>query len=174
MTLSLIHLRRGYQHMDNTTGRPNLNVSLDDLIKANRKPRNSDRRERDSTRPERRGRNSYRVERSPRRHHNRRRSPPPHLHRRSSGIKLVVSNLHYDVSRDDLKALFEEIGPVLRVYMHYDRAGRSNGVAEVTFARMEDARVAQERYHNMPLDGYPMQIETQTAPLRSEYDMALD
>lgn len=73
-----------------------------------------------------------------------------------------------------MKALFETIGPVLRIYLHYDRAGRSNGVAEITYERGEDARIAQERFHNMPLDGLPMQIDMQTAPLRSDYDMALD
>lgn len=87
--------------------------------------------------------------------------------RQPSHCRLIITNLHYEVSREDLRALFESIGPVIRIYMHYDRAGRSNGKAEVTFERGDDARVALERFHQMPLDGLPMHIEMQTGPLQS-------
>lgn len=43
--------------------------------------------------------------------------------------------------------------------MYYDRAGRSNGSAQVAFFNRRDALVASDRFHHMPLDGHPMQID---------------
>lgn len=43
--------------------------------------------------------------------------------------------------------------------MQYDRAGRSNGIANVIFTNKRDAMLSADRFHHVPLDGYPMQIE---------------
>lgn len=163
--------------MDDHKRRPNLDLSLDDLIKANKQERREYRRpSRKSSPPARhsRPRDSHRVSKPERSHGDHRRQVRSG-HSRNTHYRLMVTNLHYEVTREDLKSLFETVGPVQRVYMHYDRAGRSHGKAEISFARMDDARVAQERFHNVPLDGIPMQIELQTAPLRAEYnDMVVD
>ncbi|KAI4384477.1 hypothetical protein MLD38_002627 [Melastoma candidum] len=75
------------------------------------------------------------------------------------GTKLYVSNLDYDVSNEDIKLLFSDVGALKRYGIHCDRAGRSMGTAEVVFFRREDAVAAIRRYDNSRLDGKPLKIE---------------
>ncbi|KAI8050584.1 hypothetical protein BDF22DRAFT_695709 [Syncephalis plumigaleata] len=76
----------------------------------------------------------------------------------NNNTRITVTNLHYDVSRDDLNELFSQVGTVKRVYMHYDKADRSTGVADITFNDADSARRAIERYDKVPLDNQPMHI----------------
>lgn len=76
-----------------------------------------------------------------------------------TGTKLYISNLDYGVSNEDLKELFLEVGNVKRYGVHYDRSGRSKGTAEIVFSRRQDAVTALKRYNNVQLDGKPMKIE---------------
>uniref|UniRef100_A0ACD5XU25 Uncharacterized protein n=1 Tax=Avena sativa TaxID=4498 RepID=A0ACD5XU25_AVESA len=73
--------------------------------------------------------------------------------------KLYISNLDYNVSNEDIKELFSEVGDVERYSINYDKSGRSKGTAEVVFARRSDALAALKRYNNVQLDGKPMKIE---------------
>nr|GLL33788.1 THO complex subunit 4A-like [Ipomoea trifida] len=76
-----------------------------------------------------------------------------------TGTKLYISNLEYSVSNEDVKELFSEVGDLKRYAIHYDRSGRSKGTAEVVFSRRQDALAAVKRYNNVQLDGKAMQIE---------------
>ena len=42
--------------------------------------------------------------------------------------------------------------------LHYDRAGRSLGTAEVEYGSREEAVNAMKKYNNVLLDGQPMEI----------------
>ncbi|KAK4779761.1 hypothetical protein SAY87_015867 [Trapa incisa] len=76
-----------------------------------------------------------------------------------TGTKLYISNLEYGVSNEDIKELFAEVGDIKRYSIHYDRSGRSKGTAEVVFSQRVDAIAAVKRYNNVQLDGKPMKIE---------------
>ncbi|EGD83489.1 hypothetical protein PTSG_04097 [Salpingoeca rosetta] len=72
--------------------------------------------------------------------------------------KLLVENLDYGVTESDIEQLFGAIGQLVDYSIHYDRAGRSLGVAEVEFARSKDAAAAVEEYNGRYLDTKPMKV----------------
>lgn len=76
-----------------------------------------------------------------------------------AGTKLYISNLDYGVTNEDIKVLFSDVGELKRYSIHYDRSGRSKGTAEVVYIRQPDAVAAMKRYNNVQLDGKPMKLE---------------
>ncbi|KAJ0470618.1 putative RNA recognition motif domain, nucleotide-binding alpha-beta plait domain superfamily [Helianthus annuus] len=76
-----------------------------------------------------------------------------------AGTRLYISNLDYEVTNEDIKVLFSDVGELKRYAIHYDRGGRSKGTAEVVYMRQSDAVAAMKKYNNLQLDGKPMRLE---------------
>jgi len=73
--------------------------------------------------------------------------------------KLLISNLHYEVTTQDLSSIFGVIGtlasePVIR----YDRSGRSTGVAIINFTTAGEAIRAKGQLDGVLAKGKPMTI----------------
>ncbi|KAG9284815.1 hypothetical protein G9A89_003738 [Geosiphon pyriformis] len=88
----------------------------------------------------------------------------PNLSAATEG-KILVSNLAYKVTENDLWELFTSmIGPVRQVNLNFDQNGRSKGTASVVFNRRTDAVKAVEKFRNTTLDGRDIKIEFVVAP----------
>ena len=72
--------------------------------------------------------------------------------------KINISNLHFKVTDNDMKELFDEFGHVIRAVVNYNKNGQSLGTAVVSFNNKSSAFAAQNKYHGVPLDFRPMHI----------------
>ncbi|KAF3360528.1 Proteasome component C1 [Verticillium dahliae VDG1] len=107
-----------------------------------------------------------------------RRESPGHLDPTSS--KLKVENLHYELTTEELEGLFNRIGPVVRLNLRYDRAGRSEGVAYVTYEHPDDARQAIREFDGANANGQPIRLsivpngrDSRTRGGRNPFDTAV-
>ncbi|CAI7603532.1 unnamed protein product [Penicillium glandicola] len=82
----------------------------------------------------------------------------PDSDRSSTLTKVRVDNLHYDITETDLEDLFGRIGPVSELTVSYDRAGRSEGVAYITYARLKDAHTSIQEYDGANAKGQPIRL----------------
>ncbi|KAG9309583.1 hypothetical protein JVU11DRAFT_10564 [Chiua virens] len=81
--------------------------------------------------------------------------------------KLVVSNLHYEITPKDLVSIFGQIGTLVREpAIRYDRSGRSSGVAFITYEKSAEAIRAKKEFEGKLAKGQPMEIAFDTAPPR--------
>ncbi|KAF3480084.1 RNA binding domain-containing protein [Arthroderma uncinatum] len=81
----------------------------------------------------------------------------------SRGSKVRVNNIHYDLTQEDLEELFTRIGPVNSVSLLYDRAGRSEGIAFVTYKRLSDAQTAIQEFDGANAKGQPIRLSLVTS-----------
>ncbi|KAG1823352.1 uncharacterized protein BJ212DRAFT_674273 [Suillus subaureus] len=85
-----------------------------------------------------------------------------------SATKLIVSNLHYEITPKDLVSIFGQIGTLVREpLIRYDRSGRSSGVAVVSFETPLQATRAKRQFDGKLAKGQPMEIAFDTTPLRT-------
>ncbi|KZT25760.1 hypothetical protein NEOLEDRAFT_1156169 [Neolentinus lepideus HHB14362 ss-1] len=79
--------------------------------------------------------------------------------------KLLVSNLHYEITPKDLNAIFGQIGTLVREpIIKYDRSGRSTGVAIIHYETAEEAKRAKTQFEGVLAKGQEMSITYDTAP----------
>ncbi|TFK49118.1 hypothetical protein OE88DRAFT_1646687 [Heliocybe sulcata] len=80
-------------------------------------------------------------------------------------VKLLVSNLHYEITPKDLIAIFGRIGTLVREpIIKYDRSGRSTGVAIIHYETAEEAARAKKQFEGVLAKGQEMTIVYDTAP----------
>ncbi|KAG9236916.1 hypothetical protein BJ875DRAFT_455239 [Amylocarpus encephaloides] len=72
--------------------------------------------------------------------------------------RLKVENLHYDLTEEDLDDLFHRIGPVSKLSLVFDRAGRSEGIAYVTYESPADAKLAIREFDGANAKGQPIRL----------------
>jgi len=90
--------------------------------------------------------------------------------------KLKIENVHYDLTEEDLDDLFNRIGPVEKLVLTYDRAGRSNGIAFVTYERAIHAKQAIREFDGANANGQPIRlslVSNHTAKPRNPFDTAV-
>ena len=81
------------------------------------------------------------------------RPPPPGTPGFSSGLQVVVHNLPWDCTKQELKAAFSDIGPIERADVVFDSQGRSRGFGVVRFPDRDSAELAVERMNNKTIGG---------------------
>jgi RNA recognition motif. (a.k.a. RRM, RBD, or RNP domain)/C-terminal duplication domain of Friend of PRMT1 len=82
----------------------------------------------------------------------------------ASGTSVTIQKLNKDILPSDISELCVTIGEVKSVNMQYDSAGQSTGRADVTFSKRSDAVSCVQRFHNVALDGTPMQVQLTGEP----------
>eukprot|EP00111_Clytia_hemisphaerica_P005879 TCONS_00017041-protein len=77
-------------------------------------------------------------------------------HQNSLPAKIVISNLHQNVTHDDIKELFGAVGALREARL------KNLGTAEVVYESAEDAFAAYNKYNTRNLDGQPMILKITT------------
>ena len=73
--------------------------------------------------------------------------------------KVFVGNLDFATTREEVEALFAEVGPIVDVFLPPDRAtGRPRGFAFVEFETAEAAEQAIERFDGHELRGRQLRV----------------
>ncbi|KAJ9059143.1 RNA-binding RNA annealing protein [Entomophthora muscae] len=138
-----------------------LDLSLDDIIKSRPKFNNNNRR-----REPQNNRNDRRTGGNSRQGPYGRGQAPPRAGNgpQADAGKILVNNLHFNVSEGDLKELFSQVGPVRTAALNFDSRGVSNGTGVVIFSRASDALTAMKKYNGVTLDGRAMRIAIPFTP----------
>ncbi|KAJ3279737.1 hypothetical protein HDU76_009412 [Blyttiomyces sp. JEL0837] len=85
---------------------------------------------------------------------------------------IRLTNLHFNVIKEDLEELFSKYGVVLFAKVDFDRSGRSTGNAVV---KMEDSRMAHEAVttlNGVILDGIPLQMTVHEIKIQTRMQAA--
>lgn len=71
---------------------------------------------------------------------------------------VLVLNVHKDISDEDLRDLFRQAGPVLKVKSDRDESGKRPGMAWILFQFAADAEVAVGRFDNRRAAGQVIKV----------------
>lgn len=76
----------------------------------------------------------------------------------STGVRVIVSNLDFGIAEEDLVEIFGRVGDLKSVALETNEAGRSTGIAELTYRRREGAVAAVSEYDLRVIDGRPVRV----------------
>lgn len=78
----------------------------------------------------------------------------------STGLQIVVRNLPWSTTSEDLRQVFQQVGNVIKAdaVCHAD-TGRSKGWGTVLFETREQAQAAIQGFNGVELEHRPMQIK---------------
>lgn len=78
---------------------------------------------------------------------------------KSGPMKLYVGSLHYNITEEMLRGIFEPFGKIDEIKLIKESGtGRSQGYGFVTYQSQEDAKKALEQLNGFELAGRPMKV----------------
>lgn len=77
-------------------------------------------------------------------------------------MRLYVGSLHYSLTEDDVRQVFEPFGELDFVNIHRDQTGRSKGYGFIQFKRAEDAKRAMAELNGLELAGRQLKVNVVT------------
>lgn len=81
--------------------------------------------------------------------------------------KVLVENLHWNVTEPELNELFSTIGQIKSAKIQFDNAGRSEGKGHVEFFKVEDATASVEQFHGRDLDELTLSVTYTATPIKA-------
>ncbi|KAF3129199.1 hypothetical protein TWF703_009043 [Orbilia oligospora] len=75
-----------------------------------------------------------------------------------ANLIIRVENLHYDLGEADLRGVFSRVGEIRRIDIIYDKAGRSEGIANVIYATADEAILAVDQFDGANAKGQPIRV----------------
>ena len=81
-------------------------------------------------------------------------------------MKLFVANLNYEVSEEELRELFRQVGPIKRVHLA-TASGKSRGFGFVEYEDDLDASRAIDDLHGISFHGRRLAVKESTDGPRS-------
>lgn len=84
---------------------------------------------------------------------------PPNVSKNGGPMRLYVGSLHFNITEDMLRGIFDPFGSLLKVELMRDpETLRSKGFGFVTFVNPDDAKKALEQMNGFELAGRPMKV----------------
>eukprot|EP00316_Scyphosphaera_apsteinii_P008681 CAMPEP_0119310230 /NCGR_PEP_ID=MMETSP1333-20130426/18301_1 /TAXON_ID=418940 /ORGANISM="Scyphosphaera apsteinii, Strain RCC1455" /LENGTH=443 /DNA_ID=CAMNT_0007314381 /DNA_START=39 /DNA_END=1370 /DNA_ORIENTATION=- len=74
------------------------------------------------------------------------------------GLKLYVGGLHYDISEEQLRALFSPFGPLDKVDLHREAGGESKGFGFIHFKNAADGQKCIDQMDGFQLAGRAIRV----------------
>lgn len=99
--------------------------------------------------------------------------PPPKV--TAGPMRLYVGSLHFNITEDMLRGIFEPFGKIDNIQLIMDSdTGRSKGYGFITFHNADDAKKALEQLNGFELAGRPMKVGNVTERLDVTTHASLD
>ncbi|XP_065088197.1 RNA-binding protein 39 isoform X2 [Ochlerotatus camptorhynchus] len=99
--------------------------------------------------------------------------PPPKVV--AGPMRLYVGSLHFNITEDMLRGIFEPFGNIDNIQLIMDSdTGRSKGYGFITFHNADDAKKALEQLNGFELAGRPMKVGNVTERLDVTTHASLD